>query len=103
MNNSVNLLPSDLGATNCNFGKSQFPADAYFNGRFSQATLNSSAEPVAAILAPAAAIIQPVTNTLFTGGETVDFVATGSPWRRDRICGPPNFIPTGWFIPHSGH
>ena len=78
VNNSVNLLPSDLGATNCNFGKSQFPADAYFNGRFSQATLNSSAEPVAAILAPAAAIIQPVTNTLFTGGETVDFVATGS-------------------------
>jgi hypothetical protein len=78
VNNSVNLLPSDIGATNCNFGKSQFPADPYFNGRISDARLNSSAEPFAAIVAPSAAIVQPVTNTLFAGGETVDFAGTGS-------------------------
>ena len=46
VNNSVNLLPSDIAPTNCNFGKSQFSNDPYFNGRLSAMRLNSSALPL---------------------------------------------------------
>lgn len=43
VNNSVNVLPSDLGANHNYFGKSQFSADAYFNGRLDSVRLDSSA------------------------------------------------------------
>ena len=41
VNNSINLLPSDLGATKNYFGKSQFAADAYFNGQLDSVKINS--------------------------------------------------------------
>ncbi len=40
VNNTVNLLPSDVGATHNYFGKSQF-ADPYFNGRLDSVRLSS--------------------------------------------------------------
>jgi hypothetical protein len=78
VNNSVNLLPSDIGATNCNFGKSQFSSDPYFNGRLSDVNLNSTALPLSQIIAPSAAITQPAPGAVFAGGQTINFAGTGS-------------------------
>lgn len=76
VNNSVNLLPSDLGPTNCYFGRSEFPADPYFNGRMSAMRLNSSALSRAQIVAPTPVITQPTNGTLFAGNSTINFAGT---------------------------
>ena len=78
VNNSVNLLPSDIGATNCNFGKSQFSTDPYFTGRMSDLSLNSSALPVGIMIGPVATILQPAAGALFAGGQTVNFAGSGT-------------------------
>lgn len=41
VNNSVNLLPEDVAATKCYFGKSQFSADPYLNAQLDSVYLNS--------------------------------------------------------------
>ncbi len=43
VNNSVNLFPGDVVANRVYLGRSQFPADAYFNGQLDSLYLNSSA------------------------------------------------------------
>jgi arabinan endo-1,5-alpha-L-arabinosidase len=43
VNNSVNLLPSDIAANKCYFGRSQFSADPYLNAQLDSIALNSSA------------------------------------------------------------
>ncbi len=73
VNNSVNLLPSDLAPTKVNLGKSEFSADPYFNGRLSDVRLNSAAVPMAQLLAPLPTITQPVDLSLFAGGSPIDF------------------------------
>ena len=78
VNNSVNLLPSDLDPTNVNLGKSEFPADPYFNGRLSDVRLNSAAVPLAQLLAPLPAIMQPSDLSLFAGGSPIDFSGTAT-------------------------
>jgi hypothetical protein len=42
VNNSVNLLPADIVANKCYFGKSQFGADPYLNAQLDSTYLNSS-------------------------------------------------------------
>ena len=78
VNNSVNLLPSDIAPTNCNLGKSQFPNDPYFNGRLSSIRLNSSALSLAQILAPVPAITQPTNGSLFSGGQALSFAGVAT-------------------------
>jgi hypothetical protein len=78
VNNSVNLLPSDIGSTNCNFGKSQFPADATFNGRLSALRLNSAVLPLTQIIAPLPVITLPATGSLFAGGSPINFAGTAA-------------------------
>ena len=78
VNNGVNLLPSDIGSTDCYFGKSQFPSDPTFNGRLSAMRLDSSAEPLAQIIAPVPAITQPTNGTLFAGGWLLDFAGAAT-------------------------
>jgi arabinan endo-1,5-alpha-L-arabinosidase len=78
VNNSVNLLPSDLGLSNCNFGKSQFSADPYLNGRLSSMRLNSSALPLAQIIAPIPAISEPTNGSLFAGGQPLTFAGAAT-------------------------
>ena len=78
VNNSVNLLPSDIGSTNCNLGKSQFPADPYFNGRLSAMRLNSLPLSLAQIIAPLPAISAPTNGSLFAGGAPLDFAGTAT-------------------------
>ena len=78
VNNSVNLLPSDLGATNCYLGRSEFSADPYFNGRLSALRLNSAAVPIAQLVAPAPMLDQPTNGSLFIGGAPILFAATAA-------------------------
>ena len=74
VNNSVNLLPSDIAATKNYFGKSQFAADAYFNGQLDSVKINSRALAITDITAPMPLIIQPAIGTLYAGGSTLNFV-----------------------------
>jgi len=73
VNNSVNLLPSDIGSTNCYFGKSEFPADPYFNGRLSALRLSSSTLSLSQMIAPQPVITQPAEGSLFAGGQQLNF------------------------------
>ncbi|HXU77878.1 MAG TPA: LamG-like jellyroll fold domain-containing protein, partial [Methylomirabilota bacterium] len=72
VNNSVNLLPSDVAATKNYFGKSQFIADAYFNGQLDSVKINARALSSQAITAPVPLITLPVVGALYQGGGTVD-------------------------------
>jgi arabinan endo-1,5-alpha-L-arabinosidase len=78
VNNSVNLLPSDVAGTNCNFGKSQFPADPYFNGRLSAVRLNSTALSAAQLLGPVPVIAQPTNGSLFAGGQSLNYAGSAT-------------------------
>lgn len=96
VNNSVNLLPSDLAPTNCYFGKSQFPADPKFNGRLSAMRLNSGAVPLARIIAPQPVISQPLGGALFAGGSPINFAGAAADYSGAPL--PPNaFVWTGEF------
>ncbi len=73
VNHSVNLLPRDLAATKAYFGRSQFPADPYFNGRLDAMRLNSRDLALAEIVGPTPAILTPLASERFAGGETIAF------------------------------
>jgi hypothetical protein len=78
VNNSVNLLPSDLATPNVYLGRSEFSADPYFNGRLSAFRLNSTPLPLAQIVAPQPVISQPTNQALFAGGSPLNFAATAA-------------------------
>ncbi len=73
INNSINLLPSDLGATKAYFGRSQFPADAYFNGQLDSVKINSRALTPVEIYAPSLSITQPALGSLYAGGNNIAY------------------------------
>lgn len=73
VNNSVNLLPSDIAGNNCYLGRSQFSADPYFDGRISALRLNSRALTRAELIAPQPAILQPTNTSRFAGGTALAF------------------------------
>jgi hypothetical protein len=77
VNNSVNLLPSDVSGTHNYFGKSQF-ADPYFNGRIDSVHLNSLPLPPEDIFAPVPVITQPVPGAFYTGGGAISFAGGGN-------------------------
>jgi arabinan endo-1,5-alpha-L-arabinosidase len=81
INNSVNLFPSDVAATKCYLGKSQYSGDAYFGGQFDSVRLNSRALALEEILAPTPAILQPLPTTLFAGGDSLAFNGSGTDYR----------------------
>jgi hypothetical protein len=78
VNNSVNLLPSDIGVTRAWLGRSQFPVDAYFSGRLDSIRLNSRALSPAELLAPSAAITAPSAGALFAGGDTISYAGAAT-------------------------
>jgi hypothetical protein len=78
VNNSVNLLPSDVAPTRCYFGRSQFAVDPYFNGRIDSAKLNSSGLAPEDLFAPIPVITQPAANATFAGGDTVSFAGSAT-------------------------
>lgn len=73
VHNSVNLLPSDVGVTRAWLGRSQFPADAYFNGRLDSVRLNSRALSLLEITAPTPVITSPSASVLYAGGDTIHY------------------------------
>jgi hypothetical protein len=78
VNNSINLLPSDIAATKNYFGRSQFAADAYFNGQLDSVKINSRALAITDLTAPAPIITQPGTGSLYAGGNTISFAGKAS-------------------------
>jgi hypothetical protein len=78
VNNSVNLLPSDVVGANCNFGKSQFAADPYFNGRLSDVRLNSAALSTSQLIGPVPVITQPTNGSLFAGGQSLNYAGNAT-------------------------
>lgn len=73
VNNSVNLLPSDIAGTNCVLGRSQFSADPHFGGQLSALRLNSRVLSRAELVAPQPVILQPTHTTKFAGGTFLGF------------------------------
>lgn len=73
VHNSVNLLPSDIGVTRAWLGRSQFPADAYFNGRLDSVRLNSRALTLSEITAPTPVITAPTAGARYAGGDTIHY------------------------------
>jgi hypothetical protein len=69
VNNSINLLPSDLAATNIYLGRSEFSTDPYFNGRLSSMRLNSDALSFAQLVAP---LLEPGISVSFGGAGLVN-------------------------------
>ncbi len=76
VNNSVNLLPSDIGGTKNYFGRSQF-SDPYFNGQLDSVKINSRALTLGEITAPSLAITEPVADTLYAGGDSIAYTGVG--------------------------
>lgn len=76
VNNSINLLPSDIAGTNCLLGRSQFSADPYFSGQLSAMRLDSKTLSRAELVAPQPLILQPTSATKFAGGAALSFSGT---------------------------
>jgi arabinan endo-1,5-alpha-L-arabinosidase len=76
VNQSVNLLPSDVAPAQCYLGRSQYISDPFFNGRLNAVQLNSRPLSIQAITAPVAAIIQPEIGSRYAGGGTIAFAGT---------------------------
>jgi hypothetical protein len=73
VNNSVNLLPSDIATAQCYLGRSQYSADPYFYGMMDSISLNSSPLSLAQLIAPLPTIILPTNGTLYAGGSTLAY------------------------------
>lgn len=100
VNNSVNLLPSDVVPTLCYFGRSQFIADPFFGGRLDSIQLNSRALTIPEIIPPAPSILQPTNAFRYAGGNVVSFAGTASDYS-DALLPPSAFAWSGEFR-HDG-
>jgi hypothetical protein len=78
VHNSVNLLPSDLGATKAYVGRSQFSTDAYFNGRLDSLRLNSCALSLAELIAPRPVLTAPTGAVRYSGGSSIVYGGTAT-------------------------
>ncbi len=100
VNNSVNLLPSDIGATKNYFGKSQFSADPFFNGQLDSVKINSRALSPTEIFAPALSITQPTAGTLYSGGSAIAYAGVAMDYS-DALLSPASYSWSGEFH-HDG-
>lgn len=72
-NTSMTLIASDIVPTNVWFGRSQFPADPYFNGQISSVRIFGRALSANEIVAPQPEISAPLANATYQPGETISF------------------------------
>ena len=100
VNNSVNLLPSDLGATKNYFGKSQFAADPYLNGELDSVKINAQTLSPAQMFAPTLTITQPAPGTQYAGGLNLAFAGVATDFS-DAPLAPAAYSWTGEFH-HDG-
>jgi hypothetical protein len=100
VNNSINLLPSDLVATKNYFGRSQFPVDAYFNGQLDSVKVNSRTLSLADITAPSLSITQPAPGSLYAGGDNIAFAGLARDFS-DALLAPSSYSWSGEFH-HDG-
>jgi arabinan endo-1,5-alpha-L-arabinosidase len=99
VNNSVNLLPSDVAGTNCYFGKSLWP-DPYLSARLDSVRLNSAALSLAEIRAPSALITAPALDWRFAGGDFVHFAGAAADYSGAEL--PPNCFTWAAEFHHDG-
>lgn len=90
INNSVNLLPSDVGGIGTTFGRSQFPADPYLNGQLDSVRLSSQPLALGSLLAPSAAITQPTPGARYAGGDLITYSGAAAAFT-DVPLAPSNF------------
>jgi arabinan endo-1,5-alpha-L-arabinosidase len=90
VNNSINLLPADIPANKNYFGRSQYSADAYFNGQIDSVKLSSRALSPAELFAPNATITQPAFNSTYAGGDLVSYAGSATDYT-DLALGPAAF------------
>jgi arabinan endo-1,5-alpha-L-arabinosidase len=77
-NTSMTLTASEIVPTNVWFGRSQFPADPYFNGQISSIRIFGRALSANEIVAPQPMISAPVANSFYQPGETIQFAGTAT-------------------------
>jgi hypothetical protein len=77
-NTSMTLTASDIVPTNVWFGRSQFPADPYFNGQISSIRIWGRALSATEIVAPQPMISAPAANSFYQPGETIQFAGTAT-------------------------
>jgi len=78
VNNSINLLPADIPANRNYFGRSQYSADAYFNGQIDSVKLSSRALSPTELFAPTVTITQPAFNLTYAGGDLIAYAGSAS-------------------------
>jgi Glycosyl hydrolases family 43/Concanavalin A-like lectin/glucanases superfamily len=72
-NTSMTLTAPDIAPTNVWFGRSQFPADPYFNGQIGSVRLYGRALGPAEIVAPQPRITAPAAQVYFQPGSVIPF------------------------------
>ncbi len=93
----ANLSPVSLNATNIYFGKSQWPADPYFNGELSDVRIFSYPLASNQIAAPQITIQQPAQGSMCSPGNTIAFSASANDFSNTPIAAA-NFIWTVNYI-----
>jgi len=100
VNNSVNLLPSDLGTALKNYlGRSEF-SDPYFNGQLDSLKINSRTLSPPEIFGPTVSITQPVTNALYSAGLSLAYSGAATDYS-DAFISPAGYAWSGEFH-HDG-
>ncbi|HEV2434423.1 MAG TPA: LamG-like jellyroll fold domain-containing protein [Verrucomicrobiae bacterium] len=75
-NTSMTLTAPDIAPTNVWFGRSQFPADPYFNGQVGSIRLYGRALAPAEIVAPQPHITAPTAQVYFQPGSVIPFAGS---------------------------
>lgn len=85
VHNGVNLLPSDIRGTSNWFGKSQYGADANFNGRLDSIRLSSRAFSPQDLFAPVPVILQPSIGVSYAGGDLISCAGDAVDYSETRL------------------
>jgi arabinan endo-1,5-alpha-L-arabinosidase len=94
VNHSANLLPSDIATPRAYFGRSQYAADPYFNGRLDSVRLGSRALSAAELFGPQPVIFQPAVGATYSGGAVVSYSGAAYDYA-DSPLGPSAFAWSG--------
>lgn len=97
VNNSVNLLPADLGTTNCWLGRSLSPADPFFRGQMDAVVLSSAALWPEQIQPP------PIDVSAMNDRVRLRWPAWSTAFRLSTVSGLSEFASaTSWFLVPEG-